>query len=89
MRKIFTHKPVTLPELTAVHVDGKRYYVTPAGAKYKSVSTVVGSINKEAIKEWLNDKVTQFGWFSLKTLAYAIFAFLGYIWIVSHGLQPK
>jgi hypothetical protein len=46
-------------------------------------------IVKEAIKEWLNDKVTQFGWFSLKTIAYAIFAFLGYIWIISHGLQPK
>lgn len=42
-------------------------------------------IVKEAIKEWLNEKVTQFGWFSLKTIAYAIFAFLGYIWLISHG----
>ena len=52
MRKIFTHKTVTLPELTAVHVDGKRYYITPSGARYMSVSTVVGSLNKQAVAEW-------------------------------------
>ena len=45
---------------------------------------------KEAIKEWLNEKVTQFGWFSLKTIGYAFIALIGYIWLSTHGFQlPK
>ena len=45
---------------------------------------------KEAIKEWLNEKVTQFGCFSLRTIGYALVAFLGYLWLSTHGFQlPK
>jgi hypothetical protein len=45
---------------------------------------------KEAIKEWLNEKVTQFGWFSLRTIGYALVALLGYLWLSTHGFQvPK
>ena len=45
-------------------------------------------IVKEAIKEWLNEKVTQFGWFSLKTIGYGLIALLGYIWLMTHGFEP-
>lgn len=53
-----------------------------------------GSLNKEivkeAIKEWLNEKVTQFGWFSIKTIFYLFVAAIGYLWITSHGWSlPK
>jgi hypothetical protein len=44
-------------------------------------------IVKEAIKEWLNEKVTQFGWFSLRTMGYGLVALIGYIWLVTHGFQ--
>jgi len=45
---------------------------------------------KEAIKEWLNEKVTQFGWFSLRTIGYALVALIGYAWLSTHGFQiPK
>jgi len=45
---------------------------------------------KEAIKEWLNEKVTQFGWFSLRTIGYVAIAGLGYAWFVTHGWSlPK
>lgn len=47
-------------------------------------------IVKEAIKEWLNEKAAQFGWFSLKTLGYAFVAGIGYAWFVTHGWSlPK
>jgi len=45
---------------------------------------------KEAIKEWLNEKVAEFGWFSLKTIGYALVALIGYLWLSTHGFQvPK
>lgn len=47
-------------------------------------------IIKEAIKEWLNDKVTQFGWFSIRTIAYMLFGALVYGWFATHGWSiPK
>jgi hypothetical protein len=47
-------------------------------------------IVKEAIKEWLNEKVTEFGWFSIKTILYACVAAVGYLWLTSHGWSlPK
>jgi hypothetical protein len=47
------------------------------------------AVVKEAIKEWLNEKVTQFGWFSIKTIGYALFALLSYIWLSTHGFQVQ
>jgi hypothetical protein len=45
---------------------------------------------KEAIKEWLNEKVTQFGWFSIRTLFYVFVGGLGYAYLSTHGWSlPK
>ena len=44
-----------LPELVSLkteEVDGKRFYVTPSGAKLPSVTTVLGHSKKHLIKEW-------------------------------------
>ena len=42
-------------EQVAIHreqSDGKRYYVTPDGNKYPSVTTITAQIAKEGIKQW-------------------------------------
>jgi len=45
--------PKELPDLKSVTApDGTRYYVTPDGDKFPSVTTVVGAQKKEAILEW-------------------------------------
>ena len=41
-------------KLERVSVDGKRYYVTPSGEKYPSVTTVLSTLNANAIQEWRN-----------------------------------
>ena len=47
--------PVKLPDLQSqTFPDGKRYYVTPEGEKFPSVTTVVGHHKKQIIKEWRN-----------------------------------
>lgn len=40
--------------LERVSVDGKRYYVTPQGERYPSVTTVLSSMNAQGIQEWRN-----------------------------------
>lgn len=45
--------PVSIPDIKSeTFPDGKRYYVTPEGKKYPSVTTVVGATKKKAIMEW-------------------------------------
>ena len=53
-RKHFTHLQKTLNEntLEQVNTDTGRYYKTPTGALYPSVTTVTGLMNERAIKEW-------------------------------------
>ena len=43
------YDPITLPTET---VNGKRYYVTPEGNKYPSVTSVTGMMNAKWIKKW-------------------------------------
>ena len=51
--KTFNHDFVTLPKLHRVTADdGKRYYVTPDGNAYQSVTTLTGKVNEKAIKAW-------------------------------------
>ena len=38
--------------LPTENVDGKRYYVTPTGEKYPSVTSVTGLMNRKGIQEW-------------------------------------
>lgn len=53
-RKHFTHLQKTLNEdvLEQVNTDTGRYYKTPAGALYPSVTTVTGIMNEKSIREW-------------------------------------
>jgi hypothetical protein len=45
---------------------------------------------KEAIKDWLNEKVMMFGWYSIKTIFFVFVAGLAYAWFVTHGWNiPK
>ena len=39
-------------KLPTENINGKRYYVTPTGEKYPSVTSVTGLLNKESIKKW-------------------------------------
>ena len=48
----FTHLGIDIPEINTETIDGKRYYVTPTGEKYPSITTVLGHFNKKAIYEW-------------------------------------
>lgn len=50
--KYFQHDPLPRIEVPRVEIDGKRYYVTPDGEKYRSVTTVLSSINKEGLQQW-------------------------------------
>ena len=50
---LFTH--VSVPEIKLQRItneDGKRYYVTPEGNKYTSITTMLSYFNKDAIIEW-------------------------------------
>ena len=39
-------------ELVTENINGKRYYVTPSGDKYPSITTVLSILSREGIKEW-------------------------------------
>ena len=49
---MFTHKQVTLPNLKTETINRKRFYVTPEGNKYPSITTVLSLRNKEGLFEW-------------------------------------
>ena len=52
--KSFVHTPPTekLPEILTENINGKRFYVTPEGKKYPSITTVLAGRNKEGIIKW-------------------------------------
>lgn len=54
--KSFIHTPPTelLPEILTENINGKRFYVTPEGEKYPSITTVLSGRNKEGINRWRN-----------------------------------
>ena len=54
--KSFVHTPPTelLPEILTENINGKRFYVTPEGEKYPSITTVLSGRNKEGINRWRN-----------------------------------
>ena len=49
---MFRHLNMSLPELTTKTVNRKRYYVTPQGNQYPSITTVLSDRNKEGIVKW-------------------------------------
>ena len=52
--KSFNHIPLTtqLPEILTETINKKRYYVTPDGKKYPSITTVLSDRNNEGITRW-------------------------------------
>lgn len=50
---LFTHVDIpAYDELDAAIVNGQRWYTTPSGEKYASVTTILGSEPKQAIVDW-------------------------------------
>lgn len=41
-----------VPKLQQINEDGTRYYVTPEGNKYPSITTILSAYNIKAIMEW-------------------------------------
>jgi genome maintenance exonuclease 1 len=48
----FIHDLITLDELSARTEEGKRFYQTPQGQSYPSVTTVTGILSKDDIQAW-------------------------------------
>ena len=42
-----------IPEIKII--DGKRFYVTPDGNSYPSITTVLSSQNKPSLEKWKKD----------------------------------
>ena len=52
--KEFSHVPLStqLPEVSTQTIKGKRFYVTPEGKKYPSITTVLSGRNSEGLVRW-------------------------------------
>ena len=48
----FKHIETDLPELTTKSIGRKRYYITPEGNEYPSITTVLSNRGKEGISKW-------------------------------------
>ena len=48
----FNHVSIEIPEIKTENINGGRYYVTPTGEKYPSITTVLSILSKKAIMEW-------------------------------------
>ena len=49
---MFKHETVVLPEVTTKNISGKRFYLTPEGNKYPSITTVLNGRKAEGLFEW-------------------------------------
>ena len=49
---MFNHVQISLPEVTTETINHKRFYVTPEGNKYPSITTVLSTRKKEGLFEW-------------------------------------
>lgn len=52
--KVFKHEPVDLgyTDLEVCNTEAGRKYVSPVGAAYPSITTILGSLNKDGLEEW-------------------------------------
>jgi len=50
----FNHVSVNLPKLETQTIDYKRFYITPEGEAYPSITTVLSIRKKEGLMEWRN-----------------------------------
>ena len=51
---MFTHKLISLENLNTLTLNGSRFYKTPEGNMYPSVTSVTGLYNKKELMEWRN-----------------------------------
>ena len=49
---MFNQIQISLPEVTTETINRKRFYVTPEGEKYHSITTVLSNRKKEGLFEW-------------------------------------
>ena len=49
---MFTHNPVDIPELSTKNVNRKRFYLTPDGGIFPSITTVLQVRKREGLSEW-------------------------------------
>ena len=49
---MLNHVQISLPEVTTETINRKRFYVTPEGEKYPSITTVLSNRKKEGLFEW-------------------------------------
>ncbi len=49
---MFKHTLIDFDELETVNQEGSRYYITPDGSRYPSVTTVCGLATKDGIMKW-------------------------------------
>ena len=49
---MFTHKPVEIPEVSTKTVNRKRFYLTPEGGVFPSITTVLSVRKREGLSEW-------------------------------------
>lgn len=57
-------------------------------AEQPSQEDVMKKVVLEAIKEWMSERVREFGWLSLKTIGYLAFGVLIYFAFVTKGWTP-
>ena len=51
-RVAFVHNLASFPKLPRKTIDGVRYYISPDGTPYPSVTTVLAAHGREGIEEW-------------------------------------
>ena len=50
--KTFNHVGNDLKELKTENIEGKRFYVTPKGNKYVSITSLLSNLSKDSISQW-------------------------------------
>ena len=50
--KDFHHVGIELQDLKTENIEGKRFYGTPKGNKYVSITSLLGNLSKQSIIEW-------------------------------------
>lgn len=49
---MFKHLEIDFPEMDSRSIDGVRYYPTPSGSLYPSITSVTSHYNRQVFKEW-------------------------------------
>jgi hypothetical protein len=79
-----------MPDTTETHIsaDDYRRISKEAILEYLRDHTTVEerkAVFKSALNEWLNDRFSEFGWFSFKALAVVSFSVVMFFWLYLNG----